>query len=162
MKLIKVFLFSALALTGSMLQAQESYMLTLDQARDYALQHNKTLLNARDQVTSAKQKFNEARAQGLPQVNGTVDFMTYFNYEMNFSFGSSEGGTIPDFNQPPFDAGDAALARIYWKHVRLVRTHHHEQPNERQPHRFHNLFSAGNTGQDFKLPELPKNWLIRA
>jgi outer membrane protein len=109
MKLNTILIVSVLALASGLLQAQENlYTLTLDQARDYALQHNKTLLNARDQVTSAKQKYNETRAQGLPQVDGKVDFMTYFNYEMNFSFGSSAGTAQP--THPGYiDKGDTAV-----------------------------------------------------
>jgi outer membrane protein len=110
MKGIKFYFFTTLALACTMVTAQEQpYMLTLQQAREYALQHNKTLLNARDQITSSKKKVYETIANGLPQVEGSLDYTTYFNYEMNFSFGSSSGGTIPDFTQPPYDAGDAAL-----------------------------------------------------
>ncbi|MBN1143754.1 MAG: TolC family protein [Bacteroidales bacterium] len=109
MKLIKTFVFSAMALSCSMAWAQqEAHTLTLDQACDYALQHNKSLLNARDQVTSSKYAFREARAQGLPQIDGGVDFMTYFNYELNFSFGG--GGEPPVIDHPDFDAGDRVLA----------------------------------------------------
>lgn len=89
---------------------EQPYVLTLDQAVDYAIEHNKTLLNARDQLTSTGEKIREVRAQGLPQINGSLDFMTYFNYELNFSFGSSgEGTPPPDFTQPPFDDGDRAV-----------------------------------------------------
>jgi outer membrane protein len=110
MKGIKFYFFTTLVLACTMVTAQEQpYMLTLQQAREYALQHNKTLLNARDQITSSKKKVYETIANGLPQVEGSLDYTTYFNYEMNFSFGSSSGGTIPDFTQPPYDAGDAAL-----------------------------------------------------
>ncbi len=110
MKLIKTFVFSAMAFSCSMAWAQqEAHTLTLDQACDYALQHNKSLLNARDQVTSSKYAFREARAQGLPQVDGSVDFMTYFNYELNFSFGGGDG-TPPVIDDPLFDAGDRILA----------------------------------------------------
>src|SRR4030042_3041914 len=113
MKVIRNSIIAALLLAGSLLRAQEQpYKLTLAQAREYALQHNKTLLNARDQAASSKEKIRESIAQGLPQVNGGLDYMTYFNYEMNFSFGGS--GEPIDFNTPPFseepfDAGDRAV-----------------------------------------------------
>lgn len=106
MKWINTLVFSVLVLTSGKVQAQESFTLTLDQARDYALQYNKTLLTAKDQVASAKLQYWSALAQGLPQINGSVDFMTYFNYEMEFNFGSSEGGTAFDPTNPALDAGD--------------------------------------------------------
>jgi outer membrane protein TolC len=111
MKITRTYLIlTLLAAAGAVMAQGQSYTLTLDQAREYAIQNNKNLLNARDQVTSSKEKIKETRAQGLPQVTGSMDYMTYFNYEMNFSFGSSDGGTVPDFTAPPFDDGDRALA----------------------------------------------------
>lgn len=91
--------------------SQESFTLTLPQAREYALQHNKTLLNARGQLASSKEKYKETVARGLPQIDGSLDYMTYFNYEMNFSFGSP-GGEMPDITQLPFDDGDRAVMGI--------------------------------------------------
>ena len=105
MKVIKIFFLIALTLSGNLVHAQEQpFMLTLVQAREYALQHNKSLLNARDQVSSSKEKLKETIAQGLLQLNGSLDYMTYFNYEMNFSFGGTGEGI--DFNNPLFDDGD--------------------------------------------------------
>jgi len=83
--------------------AQESYTLTLPQAREYALQHNKTLLNARDQASATKAKYRETLAQGLPQIDGSLDYLTYFNYELNFSMGSGEE---PQIDYSLLDAGD--------------------------------------------------------
>jgi outer membrane protein TolC len=110
MKIISLLLISILATAGTGVFAQnQPSSLTLDQAIEYALQHNKTVLNARGQVASSVEQVRAARAQGLPQVDGSLDFMTYFNYEMNFSFGGGgEPITPPDFTQPPYDAGDAA------------------------------------------------------
>src|SRR4030042_1797702 len=105
MKVISITIITAILLASSLLRAQEQpFRLTLAQAREYALQHNKTLLNARDQASSSKEKIRESIAQGLPQVNGSLDYMTYFNYEMNFSFGGSSEGI--DLNNPLFDEGD--------------------------------------------------------
>jgi outer membrane protein TolC len=82
---------------------------TLDRTCEYALQHNKTLQNARDNVASSKEKVKETLAQGLPQVDGSMDFMTYFNYEMNFSFGSSGGESTIDYTK--LDDGDLEVLK---------------------------------------------------
>jgi len=104
MKVIRNSIIAALLLAGSLLRAQEQpYKLTLAQARDYALQHNKSLLNARDQAVASKETIKESIAQGLPQINGGLDYMTYFNYEMNFGIGSSEP---PNIDYTLLDAGD--------------------------------------------------------
>jgi outer membrane protein len=111
MKLIRILLLMTLpALCGMLNAQQEPVVLSMEQAREYALQHNKSLLNARDNVASSKEKVRETLAQGLPQVDGSVDFMTYFNYEMNFSFGSSGGETEIDFTK--LDAGDLEILNV--------------------------------------------------
>jgi outer membrane protein len=105
MRLIRIFSFVALLPAGSFLLAQEqTYSLTLNEAREYALQHNKILLNARDNVTSSREMVKETISQGLPQVNSGMDFMTYFNYELNFNFGGTGGG--PDIDYSVLDEGD--------------------------------------------------------
>jgi len=114
MKVIKIFFLGALVMAVNPGHAQDQpYRLTLVQAREYALQHNKTLLNARDQTVSSKEKIRESIAQGLPQVNGSIDYMTYFNYEMNFSFGGTgepvDFYNTPPFNQDPYEPGDQAV-----------------------------------------------------
>jgi outer membrane protein len=84
-------------------QDQQPFRLTLDEARNYALQHNKSLMNAKDNVTSSHEKLKEIRSQGLPQVEGSMNFMTYFNYELDFSFGST---SQPDIDYTKLDEGD--------------------------------------------------------
>jgi len=91
-------------MTSNVLYGQEQpYTLTLAQAREYALKNNKSLMNARDGMVSSRQKVKETIAQGLPQVEGSLNYMTYFNYEMNFSMGS---GTEPNINYSLLDLGD--------------------------------------------------------
>ncbi len=109
MKVIRIFLFAILA-AGSAVYAQDQpYALSLEQAREYAILHNKTLLNARDQVASSNEKVMETRAQGLPQISGSLDYMTYFNYEMNFSFGGSGEETPIDMTK--LDEGDLEIMK---------------------------------------------------
>lgn len=115
MKGLKVCLFLICAVLVNKISAQEQpHRLTLAEAREYALQHNKTLLNARDQVTSSKKKVMETVARGLPQIDGALDYMTYFGYELDFGFGST--GT-PNIDYTQLDAGDiqvlSALAQMF-------------------------------------------------
>jgi outer membrane protein len=110
MKVIRLFVLCSLVFYSTLVFAQEQpYRLTLAQAREYALQHNKSLMNARDKAVSTKENVRENVAQGLPQINGSLDYMTYFNYEFEFSFGGGGEGELPDFTQAPYDMGDAAL-----------------------------------------------------
>src|ERR1700739_2462124 len=47
---------------------------TLQAAIDYALAHNNTYLNVQNDAQYNNYKKKELIAQGLPQINGTVDF----------------------------------------------------------------------------------------
>lgn len=88
------------------INAQEiNSSLSLQQAREYALKYNKILKNARENIFVSEERIKETRAQGLPQVNGTLDFMTYFNYELELDFGFGTG-TAPDINMGLLDEGD--------------------------------------------------------
>ncbi len=64
--------------------------LDLQSAVDHAISYNKSLKNARLEVERSRRSIWEAIAQGLPQVDGTMDYMSYFNYEMEFDFGMGE------------------------------------------------------------------------
>ena len=68
------FLIAALLPTAS----QNIMELSLEEARHYALEHNKNLINAGLAVDEAGQRLRETIAQGLPQVNATVDYNNFF------------------------------------------------------------------------------------
>lgn len=65
-------------------QAQESMPLSLDQARQHALEHNKNLANAGLAVDEAGLMLRETIAQGLPQVNATIDYQNFFGSTASF------------------------------------------------------------------------------
>lgn len=64
-------------------QAQkEPQQLSLKQAVDFAMENNKQLQASKMDIELKKQQIREAISQGLPQVNGTLDYSTNFGYEM--------------------------------------------------------------------------------
>ncbi len=71
-------------------------VLNLQEAVDYAISYNKSLKNARLEVEHSRRSIWEAISQGLPQVDGAIDFMTYFNYELAFSFGMDDDFSFTD------------------------------------------------------------------
>jgi len=92
-----------LLLIGAVARGQEPLRLSLSEAQDYAIEHNRTLQNSRLDVTLSERKYKEAVAQGLPQVDATLDWMTYFGYEMEFDiFGS--GSTFQPTAEQQTDA----------------------------------------------------------
>ncbi|MFB6342998.1 TolC family protein [Saccharicrinis sp. FJH62] len=69
--------------------AQDKMDLSLDEAKSYALDHNKTIQNAELDKELAKKSVWEAISSGLPQVSASFDYTNFFNYEFAFSFGGN-------------------------------------------------------------------------
>jgi len=101
MKNRKIIILSTLLLAlgiyipGTSQETAERLVLNLQGAVDYAIDFNKSLQNSRLEVERSRKSIWEAIAQGLPQVDATMNYMSYFNYEMEFNFG---GGEMPDFS----------------------------------------------------------------
>jgi outer membrane protein len=85
-KLLFLSLTFMLALAAN---AQQKLALSLSEAQDYAIQNNKSLKNSRLDLQISELKVKEAIANGLPQVDASVDFTTYFGYEMSFDLNYS-------------------------------------------------------------------------
>jgi len=66
------------------LAAQKTF--SLEEAVAYALENNKQLNATRYDIQKSESAYKEARSGWLPQVDASVDFLTYFGYEMEFSF----------------------------------------------------------------------------
>jgi outer membrane protein len=75
---------------------QEPLRLSLSEAQDYAIEHNKTLKNAKLDLKTSDLKLKETISQGLPQISAGVDYTTYFGYEMLFDFGMGENVSFTD------------------------------------------------------------------
>lgn len=80
-KLIKssLLLLAILCVPGAPLYAQKVLLLSLDSAKLYAIEYNKSITNAGLEVDAASQKIRETIAQGLPKVDATVDYNNFFN-----------------------------------------------------------------------------------
>ncbi|GIZ09336.1 TolC family protein [Flavobacterium sp. UMI-01] len=77
-------LFISLLFFAAYVVAQEkkqSYSYSLDQAIHHALEHNYSVINSGRDVEAARQKKWETTAAGLPQINGTVDYLNNFSLQ---------------------------------------------------------------------------------
>ena len=91
----RVITIAFAALLGTAVLAQDeapALVLNLSEAIEYANENNKALKNSRQEVDKSDAAIWEAISQGLPQADVAVDYMTYFGYELEFSFG---GGDLP-------------------------------------------------------------------
>lgn len=93
---ITMLLASAMSVSSPGQDPAEELVLNLQEAVDYALAYNKSLKNARFEVERSRRSIWEAISQGLPQIDGAVDYMTYFNYELAFSFGMADDFQFTD------------------------------------------------------------------
>ena len=67
--------------------AREPMHLSLDDARNYALGHNRNLVNAGLAIDEADQRLRETIARGLPQVDVTADYNNFFGSTAEIAFG---------------------------------------------------------------------------
>lgn len=72
--LVVMFIVAASAVQAQTDQ-QESF--SLEEAVEYALKHNTEVLNAELGIKQAQHNVNEQTAEGLPQLNGTVNYTNY-------------------------------------------------------------------------------------
>lgn len=76
--------------------AQNTLSLSLEQAQQYAIEHNQTMQNASLDVKKAELSRWQTIASMLPQVRAGFDYQNMMGYTMNFGGGSSMAGMFPD------------------------------------------------------------------
>lgn len=97
--------------TGYTASQGDPVSFTLEEAQIYALKNNKNLQNAKNDVKLAELQIKEAFTTGYPQLSAGMDYMTNFNYEVEFDFG---GGTTepPDIDFTKLDNGDIEVLSV--------------------------------------------------
>ena len=94
-----ILTFLTLLLLSSIVQGQQerSYQFTLEEAVTFAIDSNRTAINARRDIAKAiKQKW-ETTATGLPQINGSIDYQNQLRQPTSFipaEFFGGEPGTF--------------------------------------------------------------------
>lgn len=82
----------------SVLHAQdkkETYSFSLQQAINHALEHNYSAINANRDIEAAKKKKWETTAAGLPQLNGSVNYVNNFELTKQGATGGGPFGGSP-------------------------------------------------------------------
>ena len=92
----QIILFISLLLLGPALWAQEKLTLGLEDAKQYAIQFNKNILNSSLSVQKSQEQLREAIAAGLPQVNATADYNNALGAKISIQFDeSAPSSSIP-------------------------------------------------------------------
>lgn len=97
--------FAQTADSVAVAQENSKLELTLDEAKSYALQHNRTIKNASYDVQKAEAARWKAIASMLPQVSGSVGYNNFFDKKSNLM-----GQDLP--NPSYFDFGVSATATV--------------------------------------------------
>ena len=106
-KLTSIKCIMLLVIPLSSFSQQEPVSFSMEEAKEYAMEHNKELLNAREDIRIADKEIKEAFGPGLPQVDGSLDYTTNFNYEFELGAGGGDaGGAPPDIDYSVLDQGD--------------------------------------------------------
>lgn len=89
--------------------AQEKLTLSLDEAIDYALENNRTVINAQRDIEAAKQQKWETTATGLPQISASVDYQNFLKQQVSLIPASAFEN--PD-NQDPTAPGEGEFIEV--------------------------------------------------
>ncbi|MBN2518970.1 MAG: TolC family protein [Bacteroidales bacterium] len=89
-KFIVLSAFLTIVLLKVNSQTDSSLWFSLNEAQEYALEHNQLILNSQLAINASKKQTWQAIANYLPQATATFDYTNFFNYEMEFNFGMSE------------------------------------------------------------------------
>jgi len=92
--------------------------LTLKEAQDYAINHNRIVWNAGLSVSEAQKKTWETISAGLPQVNATVSYQNMMGFKMSFA-----GMSIPMVPTSNFQAtvSQLLLSGSYWVGIKMSK-----------------------------------------
>jgi len=92
---------------AGILQAQdkkETYAFSLQQAVDHALEHNYSSINASRDIEAAKKKKWETTTIGLPQIDGSVNYVNNFKIQQNQFTVNGQTNTLEFGNFNSMDA----------------------------------------------------------
>ncbi|OMP31982.1 TolC family protein [Mangrovimonas sp. DI 80] len=61
---------------------EETHVFSLQEAIDYALEHNRSSINATRDIEAAEKQKRETTATGLPQIDATVDYQNFLKQQV--------------------------------------------------------------------------------
>jgi outer membrane protein len=111
MKKTLLLTFILFALSVNAQDTKKSYTFTLQQAIDYALEYNYSVINSGRDIEAARQKKWETTAMGLPQINAGVDYTNNFVLQKSVIPAEFAGGNPGDYIEVAFGTKHTMIAR---------------------------------------------------
>ena len=96
MKHIIIFILGFMVFQTGFSQ-EKSMRLTLHEAIDYALENNRTSINAERDIDAAKKQKWETTATGLPQLSASIDYTNFLKQQVTVIPGEFVGGNPGEF-----------------------------------------------------------------
>ncbi|HEY4618376.1 MAG TPA: TolC family protein [Flavobacterium sp.] len=93
-------------------QLKNTHSFSLEQAISHALDNNYTVINAGRDIQTAKQKKWETTADGLPQIDGFVDYQNNFELQKSLVPAEFFGGNKGEFAEVAFGTKQNMNARV--------------------------------------------------
>ncbi|WP_053990847.1 TolC family protein [Mangrovimonas sp. TPBH4] len=88
----KLILTFSLLCTLTFWGQEETHTFSLQEAIDYALEHNRSSINAARDIEAAEKQKWETTATGLPQIDATVDYQNWIKQQVSLLPGELAGG----------------------------------------------------------------------
>ncbi len=117
MKLKKQLLVSAMLIVGAVMVQGQSMELSLDAAKQYAYDYNRTLKKSGLSVAEAKSAKWEAIAAGLPHVSASYSYQNPMDYEINFGVANI---TMSETQTAELQVSQLLFSGSYWVGIQLA------------------------------------------
>lgn len=98
----KLLLITSLILASLGFSQENPTSFSLEEAIDYALQNNRTAINAARDIEAAKQQKWETTASGLPQLSAAVDYQNFLKQQVSVIPAEFFGGNPGEFAEVVF------------------------------------------------------------
>ncbi len=107
--------------------AQDRLSIDLQEAKEHALQYNRSLRSSELSVWQSQEQLKQAIAAGLPQVNATADYNNSLGAEISIQFDESmPASQIPIDPTSSFNlqVGQLIFSANYWIGIRSAKLYH--------------------------------------
>ena len=92
--------------------------LSVEEAKEYAVQHNKSVWNAGLSVSEAQKRTWEIISAGLPQANASVDYSNMMGFSMSFA---GMEIAMPPTSNLQIQVTQLIFSASYWVGIRMAR-----------------------------------------
>ena len=105
-----LILIISLVITTLGFSQEKPTRLSLQEAIDYALENNRTAINADRDIDAAKQQKWEATASGLPQLSASIDYQNFLKQQVQLIPAEFFGGESGEFAEVTFGTKQSMTA----------------------------------------------------